>query len=396
MVEIGGTRDTYADGEEIRDELLRLVYGMWDHVKNHCPKVHDEVTNDELAWVGYVMGKRENRRLIGDYVMNERDISGQTLFPDRVAFAAWGIDFHHPEGFFHDGPPSDHVYKAVPHSIPYRSLYSKNVENLLMAGRDISASHVAMGATRNMLTSAACGQVSGTAAAMCVARRTTPRGIFRACLDDLQQQLLKDDQRIIELPNRDPRDLARRARASASSVKADARGERMEAAAVNDGYAFAHVGKASSWAPDPKCPGPQWIELGWDRPATFDVVHVTFLTAKHTAPRFRVEAANGEAWRELGQVTTSRFRKYLVTFPRTTAARLRVTLIGPPLDHVALCEIRVYDEPQPVVNTIGRIMRNRELPDDPPGPPWDAFPAPVPTEDPPRLGNAAPRSAGMP
>ena len=108
MIELGGLRDTYADAEEIRDDLLRLIYGLWDHTKNHCDRDKDQAANYELAWVGYVAGKRENRRLIGDYVLTQNDIGNQTLFPDRVAFGAWSVDDHYSGGFFFDGATAQH------------------------------------------------------------------------------------------------------------------------------------------------------------------------------------------------------------------------------------------------------------------------------------------------
>jgi len=384
MIELGGTRDTYRDGEEIRDDLLRLVFGMWDHVKNHCGKYAD-AAKERLAWVGYVTGKRENRRLIGDYVLQQKDIMERTLFPDRIGYGGWGIDDHFPDGFFHRGRPAQHDYQAVEHSIPYRSIYSKNVENLLMAGRNISASHVAMSATRVMLTSSTLGQAAGTAAALCVQHETTPRGVFFNYLDDLQQQLLKDDAHLVELPNRDPRDLARTAKATASSVKQWPDGGTMDAAAVNDGYAFAHVGKPSSWSPDPRQPGPAWLELAWDRPQTFNMVHVTFLTAQLAAEKVRVLAAADGQWRPLAELTTGRFRKFLVPLESTTTDRLRIELSGQRLDNVALAEVRVYAEPAGVLESARRLMRNRSLPDAGPGLPWGDY-LPGSGKDPRRLG----------
>ena len=101
---MAGLRDTYADAEEIRDDLLRLIYGLWDHTKNHCAKDKERAANYQLVWVGHVAGKRENRRLIGDYVLTQNDIAQQTLFPDRVAFGAWSVDDHYSAGFFHKRP----------------------------------------------------------------------------------------------------------------------------------------------------------------------------------------------------------------------------------------------------------------------------------------------------
>ena len=262
MIELGGLGDTYADAEQIRDDLLRLIFGLWDHLKNHCPREEQTAANHRLAWVGHVAGKRENRRLIGDYVLTENDIRQQTLFPDRVAYGGWCLDDHHSGGFFHQGSFGIHYDRpggldpcmGLLYSIPYRSLYSKNVDNLLMAGRDISVSHMALSDTRVMLTCAVIGQAAGTAAALSVQHGTTPRGVYQEHLEQLQQQLLKDGAWLIDLPNRDPRDLARSAAVTASSELTRADGELMAAANVINGLARASGGKTNAWSPQPAVP----------------------------------------------------------------------------------------------------------------------------------------------
>jgi len=210
VIEFGGMKNTYADAEEIRDELLRIIWGMWDHAKNHCPKLAAESPNYKLTWVSYVVGKRESRRLIGDYVMTEHDIDKQTLFPDRVSYAGWGIDIHPPGGFYDTEPPAVFSHK-VKFSVPFRSLYSKDISNLMMAGRCISVSHAALGATRVMITCGLQGQAVGTAAGICKMHQATPRAVYQNYINDLQQQLLKDGCYLIDLPNQDPADLARKA-----------------------------------------------------------------------------------------------------------------------------------------------------------------------------------------
>ncbi len=219
VIEYGGQRNTNADAEEIRDELLRIIWGMWDHAKNHCGKLVDESPLYRLTWVSHVVGKRESRRIIGDHVMTEHDIAKQTLFPDRVSYGGWGIDIHPPGGFYDTEPPATFSHK-VKFSVPLRSLYSKDVDNLMMAGRCISVSHAALGATRVMITCGLQGQAAGTAAAFCRRLEAMPRAIAQNHIAALQQQLLKDGCYIIELPNQDPADLARGARATASSVSA--------------------------------------------------------------------------------------------------------------------------------------------------------------------------------
>ena len=217
VIEYGGMGNTYDDSEEIRDELVRIIWGMWDHAKNHCSRLHSEADRYKLTWVSHVVGKRESRRLIGDYVMTEQDIAAAKLFPDRVSYAGWGIDIHPPGGFYDTEPPATFSHK-LKFSVPFRSLYTKDIDNLMMAGRCISVSHVALGATRVMITCGLQGQAVGTAAALCKNHRIQPRGIYQNYVADLQQQLLKDGCYIIDLPNTDPHDLARQATASASST----------------------------------------------------------------------------------------------------------------------------------------------------------------------------------
>ena len=156
--------------------------------------------------MSYVVGKRESRRLIGDYVLVEQDIAARRLFADRVSYAGWGIDIHPPGGFYDTEPPAVFSHK-LKFSIPFRCLYSKNIDNLMMAGRCISVSHVALGATRVMITCGLQGQAVGTAAGLCKIHETTPRTVGQNYIADLQQQLLKDGCYIIDLPNQDPHDL---------------------------------------------------------------------------------------------------------------------------------------------------------------------------------------------
>jgi hypothetical protein len=217
VIEYGGMLNTYDDAEAIRDELLRIIWGMWDHVKNHCPQLKEQAQKYKLTWVSHVVGKRESRRLIGDYVLIEQDIAAARLFADRVSYAGWGIDIHPPGGFYDTEPPAIFSHK-LKFSVPFRCLYSKNVDNLMMAGRCISVSHVALGATRVMITCGLQGQAAGTAAGLCKIHETTPRTVGQNYIIDLQQQLLKDGCYLIDLPNQDQRDLARGALTSASST----------------------------------------------------------------------------------------------------------------------------------------------------------------------------------
>ena len=367
QLELGGTRDTYRDKEEIRDELLRLIYGLWGHLKNACPQHQAAAANHRLDWVGYVAGMRESRRLLGDYVFTELDLTRQTLHPDRIAYGSWGLDDHYSEGFF--APVSaNHPYKGTLHSIPYRSLYSVNVDNLLMAGRNISASHIGMGTTRVMLTCAVMGQAAGTAAALCVRHATTPRGVHERHLDELQQQLLKDGAYLIDLPNRDPRDLARQATLTASSDAASVAG-------VTDGVARFAAGRLHAWTPAADAAAPHWVELGWSAAQAFNCAHVTFLTKALAPAGFRVEVERDGAWTPLA-VVQQRLRRHVVALPPTSASRLRVVLDQP----ASIAEVRVYQEPPEVLAAAARAAKTAAQPDVGARMPWETTDAPPPEE----------------
>jgi len=216
-IEFGGRSDTIADDEAIRDELIAVLFGIWDHIKNHGDH---GAANYVLDWIGAVPGKRESRRFVGDYVLRQQDIEQQAPFPDRVAYGGWPIDLHPPDGIYSPEPACEQHYPDDFYSIPFRSLYSRNVPNLLFAGRNISASHVALGSTRVMGTCAVLGQAVGTAAALSVRHGVTPRQLGKKHIGELQQQLLHDDCYITGVKRDDPEDLAPRARITASSVRA--------------------------------------------------------------------------------------------------------------------------------------------------------------------------------
>ncbi|HID06707.1 MAG TPA: FAD-dependent oxidoreductase, partial [Armatimonadetes bacterium] len=214
-VEWGGELNTIKDNETIRDELLRIALGVWDHIKNSGS--HPESENWALEWIGFIPAKRESRRLLGDYVLRQQDLQRAEQFEDAVAYGGWPIDLHPPSGIFSSEPPCTQVWLDELYSIPLRALYSRNVDNLLMAGRNISATHVAFASTRVMGTASVMGQAAGTAAALCATYNIPPRTIVREGVNELQQQLLKDDAYIIGVTNSDPYDVARTAHVRASS-----------------------------------------------------------------------------------------------------------------------------------------------------------------------------------
>ena len=296
MIELGGLRDTYADAEEIRDDLLRLIYGLWDHTEEPLRARTGQAANHQLVWVSYVAGKRENRRLIGDYVLTQNDIRAADAVPRPGGLrrlGAWTTIIRPASSTtarsakHYDDPAR--ACQGLPFSIPFRCLYSQNVDNLLMAGRNISATP--HGAVRHAGDADLRGDGPGGRARP--PRCASQHGRRRAAscqqhLEELQQQLLKDGAYLIDLPNRDPRDLARRLAVSASSERTERDGEPMAAANAINGLARASGGKTNAWSPQPGSPT-HWLELEWPQAQRFNMVHVSF-AVRPCASAFAVEA----------------------------------------------------------------------------------------------------------
>ena len=187
-IETSGEGDPIYDTDACRDELLKIVYGVWDHIKNYGDHGAD---NWELEWIGFLPGKRESRRYVGDHILTQHDVESGGHFNDVVAYGGWSMDDHFPAGFYHtDGPSTIHHPAPSPWGIPLRSLCSKNIENLVFAGRNISATHTAMSSSRVMGTCAMVGQAVGTAAALAVKSGV---GVRAVDIRKVQKQLLDDD-----------------------------------------------------------------------------------------------------------------------------------------------------------------------------------------------------------
>jgi hypothetical protein len=189
--ETGMGRHQVDDFEAIRDYGLRAAYGAWSFLKNASPHT-EEFSRKRLDWVAYIGGKRESRRLLGDVILNERDVLAQKEFPDACVTTTWTIDLHVPAASGFEGDPfrstAKHT-KVTPYAIPYRCLYSRNVENLFMAGRNISVTHVALGTVRVMRTTGMMGEVVGLAAAVARKRAAAPRDVYEKHLDEFKALL---------------------------------------------------------------------------------------------------------------------------------------------------------------------------------------------------------------
>ena len=191
-LELGGENDTIHDTEWLRDELLKTAYGIWDYIKND-PAQKDKHKYWHLDWVGMLPGKRESRRYVGDYIMTQNDVRAEGRFDDLIAYGGWTMDDHHPAGFRTPEPPNIFHPAPSPYGIPYRCLYSRNIENLMFAGRNISVSHAAMSSTRVMATCSLLGQAAGTASAIAIEEGLSPRGVYEQKIRKLQELLMDDD-----------------------------------------------------------------------------------------------------------------------------------------------------------------------------------------------------------
>ncbi len=210
--------DDLYDGEITRDEILRVYISFFDYLKNLWEE-KERAANHVFTYINHINKKRESRRLIGDYTLTQNDCMQGKDFPDTVGHAGWPIDIHHPEGIYsgEQGPFFSNTDVPLV-KIPYRCLYSKNINNLFMAGRNASVSHIALGTARIQGTIGVLAQAVGIAASLCIEKCVTPREIGQAHLAEFQQLLLKWDGYIPGMKNEDPTDLARTATVTASSV----------------------------------------------------------------------------------------------------------------------------------------------------------------------------------
>lgn len=216
-LEYGGRLDTVHESETIKWELWKVVYGVWNYIKNSGQ--FPEARNLTLEWVGAIPGKRESRRFEGHYMLHQSDLVHQRHFYDAVAHGGWAIDLHPADGVFSEKPGCNQWHSKGVYSIPYRTMISKNVDNLFLAGRIISASHVAFGSTRVMATCAHNAQAVGVAAALVKKLGLKPADLAaEEYIGELQKELLKTGQYIPHAALKDPEDLMESAGISVSST----------------------------------------------------------------------------------------------------------------------------------------------------------------------------------
>jgi hypothetical protein len=322
-VELGGEKDALHDTETLRDELHALVLGIWDHIKNSGH--HPESANWALEWLQFLPAKRESRRYEGDHILTQHDIEAEGPFDDVVAYGGWPMDDHHPAGFgavalgekatiFHPAPS--------PYGIPYRILYSRNIDNLFFAGRNASCTHAAMSSTRVMATCAVLGQAVGTAAALAAERGLSPRETGRSQIRELQARLLKDD---CYLPGRrrDPSALTREAGLTASAGDPEP---------VRDGWTRQILADPHAWS---TAPG-GWVAYAFTKTARVREAEVILDTGMEVQvgmilqpgfdrdyrvspamPKaFRLEGRRGAAWETLFRCDDNRRRQWIIPVDR--------------------------------------------------------------------------------
>lgn len=379
--EWGGTLDTVKDNEVIRDELLAVALGIWDHIKNGPPE--DQSSDDPflaaewaLDWIGFLPGKRESRRFIGQHILTEQDILTSRAFNDAIAYGGWSLDLHPPAGI--DAPDREPcVQHPVPHlyDIPLSSCVARDVPNLMFAGRNISATHVAFASTRVMATCAAMGQGVGTAAAIAV-RNSIPVDQLAsdaARVHAIQQQLLRDDAFLIGQQPDAVTNLACSAIITASS-------ESIEGEAINVISGFTRsvhgdsgvlpdrcIAGTHRWMSDPADGLPVWLQFDWETPVTVSEVRLVFDTGLHrhltlshhdgytrrmhwgsaqpeTVRNYIIAAHDGDTWNSLIEVQDNHQRLRSHTLPEpchTTSLRIHVTATNG-LNHARIMEVRVH------------------------------------------------------
>jgi len=357
-VEYGGMLHPTEDGEEVRRELMRIMLGIWDYVKNSGE--FPEAANLAMSWAGQLPGRRSGLRFLGDHVLCQRDLERFADFPDAVAYGGWPMDRHPCEGFYAENPPAINIHMPDAYSIPLGSLYSRNVENLYLAGRCHSATYMAHSSTRVMGTGMSMGQAVGMAAAVGLERAADARRVREHFVGEVQQRLLKEDVFIPGVRNEDPADVARTARVTASSAESPELGPEN---AVS-GVARPRGETPHRWASAPGRAAGEWIRFEWGRAHTVSEVRLTFdtnlrpqftfsifpyvkqpLTAPipETVRDYRVEVREGHDWRAVAEVTGNfrRHRVHRFEPVATDAVRLVIDATNG-AEQALLYEARIY------------------------------------------------------
>ena len=356
-IEVGSDDDIIADAEVNRHKLMAYLHGVWDYIKNSGK--FPEAENLALDWVGSLPGRRESRRFIGDYIVSEKDMTEHKNFEDAVAFGGWSLDEHNPGGIENiSEPPSYfHYHFKEVYQFPFRSLYSKNISNLMFAGRNVSQTHIALSSSRIMATCALQGQAVGTAATICNKRNVLPREVAHSHINELQEQLMRDDVFIPKRPAKDANDLARKANVifASSTTSGDVKN-------LTNGTSRDIYGEINHWMSNGLSAE---VQMEWENPVSLSKIELKCdtnvkrnimmrkdsrnddLYGNHI-PKEMLKALSFEArvngqWKKLGKIEDNRTRLIRFNFDtlKTTAIRIKMTeTYG--TESVKLFEVRCY------------------------------------------------------
>ena len=356
-IEVGDDFDIIAKRDEIRHKLMAYFYGVWDYIKNSGD--FPEAENIALDWVCSIPGRRESRRFMGDYILNQNDMLGYKHFNDAVAYGGWSLDEHNPGGIENLDEPASYFHEGFKklYEIPYRCLYSRNIANLLMSGRNVSVSHIALSSTRIISTCAMMGQAAGTAAALCVDKRIDPRQIGRQHMAELQEQLIRDDVFIPNRPADDPKDLVR----NGGQLFAPP-GKTGDVQLLTDGIGRDIYGEVHHWE-TPALPAE--IQVLWENPVDISTVEIKADSelhkkiAMHKNPAknagqhtsvppeliktMTIEVQVKGEWKTVAKIENNLRRRIRAEFPGMKATALRLSIIethGSPTAKVF--EVRAY------------------------------------------------------
>lgn len=365
-IEWGGCLDTVKDNEHIRDELLAITLGVWDFVKNNSGI---DASHWALEWIGFLPGKRESRRFTGQHILTENDLFTSRAFPDAIAYGGWPIDTHPPEGVdAPELPPCTQHHLPFIYDIPLRCCVSTGPRNLMFAGRNISATHIAFASTRVMATCAVIGQGVGTAAALAMRKNVIPADIAGDCrlMHAIQQQLLKDDCHLIGVQNDDELDLVRRASQIIAS-QTDVGPENIRSGQTRI---------VTKLPPARQNPGlhrwmsrglPATLEIRWNEPVCLREVVLVFDSGLHrlltlsqadgytqkmlwgrpqpeTVRDYELSVETKDGWRTVESIQNNhqRLRSHILAEPATTTSlRLHITATNG-LNHARVVEVRAY------------------------------------------------------
>jgi hypothetical protein len=376
--ESGFDRDPIEEMEYVRDWNFRAMYGAWDALKN----VDKVFPNHILNWSAYILGKRESRRLMGDVVLTLADLEQDRQFPDGAAPTGWSNDLHLPDPKYEPGFAGDaFISKAnfgeypahranKPFWIPYRCLYSRNISNLFMAGRNISVKHEALGAVRVMRTCGTEGEIIGLAASLCRKFQTTPRAVYAQHLGELQSLMrvgagkvqgagmdyVNQGRRRAPKSGKTPTpvnlaapawlksagaNLARTARVTTPGAANT--GLRTELL-LNDGDGVVE-NNATRWLN--RAPLPHWIEFTWDKPVRVGAARIVsgyYTDGGVTGPveDFVLSWQDGPVWRELTTVRNNQLPAWSGTFPAAQTTRVRLGITATRENISRIWEVELY------------------------------------------------------